>query len=119
MVGAIEPLLRAKLLMALLGLIVLGLGLMVLIIMGGRYARRIARTSLPPSQTHDDRWYAKPLVPEELDSSSNDGDESEPGRPSESEGERADNDADDGGSGNAGSPDGGPDEPGPHSPGGL
>ncbi len=113
MVGAIEPLLRAKLLMALLGLIVLGLGLMVLVIMGGRYAHRIARTSLPPSQTHDDRWYAKPLVPQELDPSSDDGDEIEPGRQAESEGERTDDD----GSGDARSPDGGPDEPGPQ-PGG-
>lgn len=112
MVGAIEPLLRAKLLMALLGLIVLGLGLMALVIMGGRYARRIARTSLPPSETHDDRWYAKPLVPQELDSASNDGDESEPGRRSESEGQRSD----DGGPDDASSHDGEPDEPGPDEP---
>lgn len=77
MVAAIEPMLRAKLMMALLALVVLGLGLMTMIILGGRYARRVARTPLPPSRIHDDRWYAKPLHDSETDQSSGDGDEHE------------------------------------------
>lgn len=79
MVAAIEPMLRAKLMMALLALVVLGLGLMTMIILGGRYARRVARTPLPPSRTHEDRWYAKPLNDSETETTSADGDERESG----------------------------------------
>jgi hypothetical protein len=72
MVGAIEPVVRAKLVMALLALVVLGIGLLVMVVMGGRYARRIARTPLPPSRVHEDRWYAKPLNPSQTDPSESD-----------------------------------------------
>lgn len=107
MVSAIEPLLRAKLMMALAGLVVLGIGMLALVILGGRFARRVARTPLPPSRMHDDRWYAKPLVPQHPEQPSNDGDEREPGRPSDS------HDAD-GASPEGPRPDeAGPDEPGP------
>lgn len=84
MVGAIEPMLRAKLMMALLALVVLGLGLMVMIVLGGRYARRVARTPLPPSRIHEDRWYAKPLDASETDQTSDAGDEQPPGGESDS-----------------------------------
>lgn len=79
MVAAIEPMLRAKLMMALLALVVLGLGLMTMIILGGRYARRVARTPLPPSRVHEDRWYAKPLNDSETESTNADGDKHESG----------------------------------------
>jgi len=79
MVAAIEPMLRAKLMMALLALVVLGLGLMTMIILGGRYARRVARTPLPPSRVHEDRWYSKPLNESETKPTSADGDEHESG----------------------------------------
>ncbi|HUY91895.1 MAG TPA: hypothetical protein VMV10_24355 [Pirellulales bacterium] len=75
MVGALEPVMRAKLIMALLALVLLGLGLVVLIVMGGRFARRVARTPLPPSRMHEDRWYAKPLNAPESDQANPDGDE--------------------------------------------
>lgn len=97
MVAAVEPLLRARLLLALIALVVLALGMLTLIVLGGRYARRIARTPLPPSRTHDDRWYAKPLVPREPD------DEQEPESP------RPENDGpdnDDSEPGSSGEPDG-------------
>lgn len=114
MVSAIEPLLRAKLLMALAGLVVLGLGMLAMIVLGGRYARRIARTSLPPSRTHEDRWYAKRLVPDEPEQPSNDGDQSEPGRQADSEGSDSDGgDSDGGDSDGADSQGNGPDEPRP------
>lgn len=84
MVGAIEPVVRAKLVMALLALVVLGIGLLAMIVMGGRYARRVARTPLPPSRVHEDRWYAKPLdSPDsslESDQASGDRDKPESGR---------------------------------------
>ena len=91
MVAAVEPLLRAKLMMALLALVVLGLGLMTMIVLGGRYARRVARTPLPPSRTHEDRWYAKPLNDSETQPTSADGDEHESGGPSHPD-QRADSD---------------------------
>ena len=81
MVIAIQPVVGVKLMMALLALVVLGIGLMTMIVMGGRYARRIARTPLPPSRVHEDRWYAKPLNPPEPDPSESDqanGDRDEP-----------------------------------------
>jgi hypothetical protein len=83
MVSAIEPLLRAKLLLALVGLVALGVGMAAMIVLGGRYARRVARTPLPKSRLHDDRWYAKPLVTPEPDRTSNDGNESDPDRPND------------------------------------
>ena len=78
MVGAIEPVVFTKLTMAFLAFVVLGLGLMVMIVMGGRYARRVARTPLPPSRIHEDRWYAKPLDASETDPTSDAGDEQPP-----------------------------------------
>jgi hypothetical protein len=72
MVIAIQPVVGVKLMMALLALVVLGIGLMTMIVMGGRYARRIARTPLSPSRIHEDRWYAKPLNPSQTDPSESD-----------------------------------------------
>lgn len=62
---SLDPLLRAKLLMALLGLVVLGIGLMALVVLAGWFARRKARLPSPQGRMSDDRWYAKPLVPRE------------------------------------------------------
>jgi hypothetical protein len=91
MVGAVEPVVWAKLMMAFLAVVVLGIGLLAMIVMGGRYARRVARTPLPPSRVHEDRWYAKPLNPSqtdpsESDSASGNGDDPESGRQSDASG---------------------------------
>jgi hypothetical protein len=61
----LDPVLRAELLMSLLGLILLGAALMLLVMMGGRYVRRLARHRLQPTRPPQDDWYRKPLVPEE------------------------------------------------------
>ncbi|REK18675.1 MAG: hypothetical protein DWQ37_03830 [Planctomycetota bacterium] len=59
----LDPQRRAKVLMALLGLVLLGGFLMALVIMGGRQAMRAARKSHGPTQHSQDQWYRKPLVP--------------------------------------------------------
>jgi hypothetical protein len=55
--AAIDPATRAKLLMALLGLVILGLGLMLLAMVGGRMVRRMTRDSKPPGGQIADPWY--------------------------------------------------------------
>jgi hypothetical protein len=72
---ALDQVLRARLMMALLGLIVVGVGLIALVILAGRAARRAA-SHRPPSRSIDDRWYAKPLVPD-VTSDGVDGDDSD------------------------------------------
>lgn len=54
---------KARLLMALLGIIVLGLGMILLVILGGRYVRRLSRTDVAPTKPEQDDWYRKPLNP--------------------------------------------------------
>jgi hypothetical protein len=63
---------RAKLLMVLLGLVLLGLMLVVLVVAGGRYVRRLSRAGLEKTAPRDDNWYRKPLVPAEPDDESPD-----------------------------------------------
>jgi hypothetical protein len=59
----LDPERRAKLLMALLGVILAGVALVVLVILWARHARRIAGKPLQATQRHEDDWYRKPLVP--------------------------------------------------------
>ena len=54
---------KARLLMALLGIIVLGLGMILLVILGGRYVRRLSRTNVAPTKPENEDWYRKPLNP--------------------------------------------------------
>ncbi|HUY32255.1 MAG TPA: hypothetical protein VMV69_05705 [Pirellulales bacterium] len=63
----LTPLVRAKMLMALLALTVLGIGLVAAVILGGWMVRRLARQPVSPSRVVDDAWYAKPLVPQPPD----------------------------------------------------
>jgi hypothetical protein len=53
---------RAKLLMALLGILLLGLILLVVVVIGANRVRRLARSGLGESRMHEDHWYAKPLA---------------------------------------------------------
>jgi hypothetical protein len=57
----LPPIVRTKMMMALLGLVVLGIGLVAAMILGGRMVRRMARQRTAPSGTAEDAWYAKPL----------------------------------------------------------
>ena len=51
---------RAKLLMALLGLVVLGIGLVVVVVLMGRSARRLARDGRSTSRMTNPSWRAPP-----------------------------------------------------------
>lgn len=61
----LSPVERAVLLMALLGLLILGAALIGFVYLGGRRLRQIARKRHPPSLPRDDEWYHKPLVSKE------------------------------------------------------
>ena len=61
----LDPESRAKVLMSLLALVLVGVGLVALVWLGGRHLRRIARQRLVPTREHEDDWYRKPLVPDE------------------------------------------------------
>jgi hypothetical protein len=57
----LDPASRAKVLMSLLALVLLGVALMALAWFGARYLRRIARTPPRPTRPHEDDWYRKRL----------------------------------------------------------
>jgi hypothetical protein len=61
----LDPQRRAKVLMALLGLVLVGVVLIAAAALGGRHVLRIARMRNRPTPRHDDQWYRKPLVPPE------------------------------------------------------
>lgn len=77
----LDPVSRAKVLMALLGLILIGLLLLILVRSWARWTRREARRALRPTQPGDDRWYKSPLAPGERP----------PGQPGEGDAGRSDN----------------------------
>lgn len=52
-----------KAVVALLALVLLGVGLAVMIALGGRVVKRLARQRSGPSNPRDDTWYQKPLEP--------------------------------------------------------
>lgn len=61
----LEPQRRAKVLMAMLALVLLGLLLVAVVVLGGRHVLRIARKRNKPTGRDADQWYRKPLVPPE------------------------------------------------------
>jgi hypothetical protein len=63
-VTAMPPPLRAKLMLALLAIVVLGIGLVLMIVLAGRAVKRLARHRSPRGTVKDDAWYRKPLEPE-------------------------------------------------------
>ena len=64
---ALDQVLRARMMLALRGLIVLGSGLIAVVVLGARAARRTAKHRPPGRPIGEDRWYARPLVPEVSD----------------------------------------------------
>jgi hypothetical protein len=64
----LDPQSRAKVVMALLGLVLAGVGLVALTIIAGRQVLRISRASHTRTRLHADDWYRKPLVPKEPES---------------------------------------------------
>jgi hypothetical protein len=67
MLMKLDPANRAKVLMALLALVLVGLGLIALAWIGGRRLRRVIKQPLRPVHRSEDQWYRKPLVPQEKD----------------------------------------------------
>lgn len=61
----LDPVSRTKVVMALLALVLVGLSLVVMTVVAGRYVRRIARQLPGRTPTHEDEWSRKPLVPKE------------------------------------------------------
>jgi hypothetical protein len=64
----LSPQNRAIVLMALLGLVLVGIALVALAILGGRHVLREARRSHGPTPRYEDGWYRKPLIERESDS---------------------------------------------------
>ena len=65
MLMKLDPANRAKVLMALLALVLVGLGLVALAWIGGRRLRRVVKQPLRPIRRFEDQWYRKPSVPQE------------------------------------------------------
>ncbi len=60
----LEPPQRAAVIMTLIGLVILTFGMIVLIVLGGRWLRRRNRQLRDPHPSQlDDAWWEKPLVP--------------------------------------------------------
>lgn len=60
----LPPPVRAKLILAILGIVALGIGLIAMVILGGIAAKRRARHRCGPSKPLDDAWYKRPLESE-------------------------------------------------------
>src|SRR3954447_3223805 len=58
----LDPANRAKVIMSLLGLVLVGIALIALAWLGARRMRRVARTRHAPTFPHEDAWYQKPLA---------------------------------------------------------
>jgi hypothetical protein len=72
LIERLDPLSRTRVVMALLGLVLVGGGLVLLTIVAGRRLRRIARHTPGPTRTHEEDWYQKPLIPRDGDSATHD-----------------------------------------------
>lgn len=58
--------------MALLGIVVLGIGLVLMVMLGGWAVKRLARHRHGPSKPLDDAWYRRPLEGEHSADTEND-----------------------------------------------
>jgi hypothetical protein len=61
----LDPERRAKVIMALLGMVLAGLAIVALAVLLGRHFLRAARKSVQPTPRHEDDWFRKPLAPRE------------------------------------------------------
>jgi hypothetical protein len=52
---------RLKMLFALLGIVLAGIGLIMMVVLAGRAVRRLARQRTGPSKPLDEAWYKRPL----------------------------------------------------------
>lgn len=63
----LDPESRAMVVMALLGLVLVGVALVAMTMMIGRQVLRNARASHGPTRLHEDDWYRKPLNSDQAD----------------------------------------------------
>jgi hypothetical protein len=61
----LDPERRAKVIMALLGMVLAGLAIVALAVLLGRHFLRAARKPVHPTPRHEDDWFRKPLAPRE------------------------------------------------------
>lgn len=54
---------RGRVLLALLAIVIVGVALIAIAVIGGRYVLRQARESHGPTPLGEDDWYRKPLIP--------------------------------------------------------
>jgi cytochrome c-type biogenesis protein CcmH/NrfG len=57
----LNPSQRAGVILSIVGIVLAGLALMSLVWLAGRYARRMARQPVRPTEDRSDDWYRKPL----------------------------------------------------------
>ena len=72
-----DPTNRARIALGILAILIAAGGGLLVIVLIGRYVRRIARKPLRPAHPEDDHWYGKPLAPGE-DASDEGPDQAEP-----------------------------------------
>lgn len=63
LIDRLPPVTKARLLLALLGIVLLGLAMVLMVILGGRYVRRLSRAQVAPSKPEQEAWFRKPLDP--------------------------------------------------------
>ncbi len=59
----LTPEVRARVTLALIALVIVGVALVALTALGGRYVLRQARKSHGPTPRGENDWYRKPLIP--------------------------------------------------------
>ena len=59
----LAPIERARVVAALLAVVLLGIAIVATVLIWGRRLRRIARSRPRLARPNDDQWYRKPLVP--------------------------------------------------------
>ena len=72
--NAAPPLVKAKAMLALLGIVIVGIGLLMMAVLGGGIVRRLARHRAGVSKPLDDPWYKRRLE-EKLPDEPSDGNE--------------------------------------------
>ncbi len=66
LIERLDPVTKARVMMALLGLVILALAVVALVLMGGRFVRRLSKTSRPPHAPRP--WYEARRGDQEKDS---------------------------------------------------
>ncbi len=63
----LSPQHRAVVILALVAIVLVGIALMALVVVAGRYVLREVRRANGPTPRYEDGWYRKPLAPRDGD----------------------------------------------------